>query len=155
MVTWLSPVGVAVVHLKGFGAVEGVHRRLEVVLSSGTREAALGALVPRLIPCLLVGASGSFFGFVDYYNEAHRRFFATATALNDRTTHCRVAVFTQEELDRMGAEVRTAAGTDQRALVTLGRCGVYGVWQNPRLLLLVQRTMLKQFAIELGNLSEI
>jgi CRP-like cAMP-binding protein len=62
--------------------------------------------------------TGSLFGFVDFYLESERRFFATA--LNDGT---RLAVFSEPQLQRMER-------------------------QCPRLLLVLQRILLKQFAIE-------
>ena len=69
--------------------------------------------------------SGSLFGFVDFFLENQRRRFF-ARAM----TPVKLGVFSQTALRRLEAE-------------------------NPRLMVLVQKLLLKQFSIELGNVSAL
>jgi CRP-like cAMP-binding protein len=69
--------------------------------------------------------SGALFGFVDFFLESQRRRFY-ARAL----TNVKLGVFSQTALRRLETE-------------------------NPRLMVLVQKLLLKQFSIELGNVSAL
>lgn len=69
--------------------------------------------------------SGSLFGFVDFFLENQRRRFF-ARAM----TPVKLGVFSQRALERLEAE-------------------------NPRLMVIVQTLLLKQFSIELGNVSAL
>ena len=68
---------------------------------------------------------GSLFGYVDYYLDQKRRFYAMANS-----SKVVVAYFERKKLQEMEEN-------------------------NPDLLLLVQRMVIKQFALELGNIKTI